>query len=206
MYKFILSGLLLLQVGAGMQHKTFTYAGNQFIFKLYVTRNIFSDKYEYICGIDSIQVRDKNTGLAQTLVCESNGYNCHDTDKPYFVVEDMNFDGLEDIRIRQFIPAGPNIPYYYWLYDAKTKKFELSKPLESIMSPVFNAKRKTIVSEERLSAAEYVTTTYEFIGGKPTPTEEINKKYGSDDYVTTTIKRRKNGRLVTVSQIREQLN
>ncbi len=202
-YKCIFIGLLLV-AGSDAQHKVFTYTGNRFTFRLYVTRNIFSDKYEYICGVDSIMITDKTTGALQTLICENNGYNCHDTDRPFFKVEDMNFDGIEDIRIRQFIPAGPDVPYYYWLYNAKTKKFEPNKQLESITSPVFNAVKKNIISEQRTSVAEYVTTTYEFVDDKPVKTEEVNKKYGDDDYVTITIKKRKNGHLITVSKSREQ--
>lgn len=201
--------LLLLLVmpltGQGAEHKIFSYESEKFTYKLFVTRNIFSDKYEYICGIDSITIHDKFSGVSQTLKCETNGYNCRDTSKPVFSIEDMNFDGVEDIRIMQYLPAGPDIPYYYWLYDVKTKKFEPDKALEEITSPVFNHKTKSIKNEWRGSATMYGTSTYEYINGKLAKTEETTKDYDGQGFVTIIIKKRVKNKLVVTSRIKEKV-
>ncbi len=37
--------------------------------------------------------------------------------------QDMNFDGFSDICLQAWIPAGPNVPYYYWLWDPDAEAF-----------------------------------------------------------------------------------
>ncbi|MGD8386265.1 MAG: hypothetical protein PVG49_03955 [Desulfobacteraceae bacterium] len=41
-----------------------------------------------------------------------------------FFLEDMNFDGYVDFRVQAFVPAGPNTPYLYWLYDSASGGFK----------------------------------------------------------------------------------
>lgn len=94
-----------------------------------------------------------------------------------FILEDMNFDGYVDMRLMQFLPAGPNIPYYYWLWDVKAGRFVQNKALEQITSPWFDPATKQIYSTQRGSATSYRSETYEYIGGTPTLVEAVDETY-----------------------------
>jgi len=206
MYRCLLLLLLMAQASFAKDHKTLTYTGSRFVFKVFVTRGISPENNGYVCGVDSIVIKEKGQpAFTQTIKCEDNGYRCHDTDKPDIVIEDMDFDGTEDIRLRQFLPPSPNIPYYYWLYNAKTKRFEPGRALEAITTPVFDPKRKCITSSWKGSATEYGTTTYEYINEQPVKTEETTKMY-SGDYVDIIIKKRVKNKLVVVSKERKKVD
>jgi hypothetical protein len=85
-----------------------------------------------------------------------------------FIIEDMNFDGYKDIRIQILTPAGPNIPYYCWLWDNDTLQFMKNKRLEGITAPRFDHDKKIITSFVRESAAHHYKFTYKYIDGIPT--------------------------------------
>jgi hypothetical protein len=53
------------------------------------------------------------------------------------VVEDMNYDGFDDFRIMEFLPAGPNVPYLYYLYVPATRQFVYSEAYAKITAPEF---------------------------------------------------------------------
>jgi hypothetical protein len=98
-----------------------------------------------------------STGGARTLEPRGRG----------FVLEDMNFDGYTDFRVQAFVPAGPDIPYLYWLFDPKTGRFEGNRNLEEIASPVFDPEKRVIRSVNRNGAAVHVSRTYRFVDGVP---------------------------------------
>ncbi|WP_438446969.1 XAC2610-related protein [Gorillibacterium sp. sgz5001074] len=91
------------------------------------------------------------------------------------VVEDMNFDGYEDIRIQNGTPAGRNIPYLYWLWDQGTASFVPNKDLEEIVSPVFNPVSRTIETMERVGAGAYWEGTYQYKNGRPVLIKKVER-------------------------------
>jgi hypothetical protein len=108
----------------------------------------------------------------------------------------MNFDGIDDIRLVQFIPAAPNIPYYFWIYDTTTNEFVRNKELEKITSPEFDSKQKRIFSFWRASCCDHGQSTYKYINGRPTLIEEseVAVDPNDDNKNITTVKKLKNGR------------
>ncbi len=80
-----------------------------------------------------------------------------------FIVEDMNFDGYKDIRIQQFLPAGPNTPYLCWIWDKENFTFVEHTELEELTSPVFDAKTKTVKASVRDNAATYYENEYKYM-------------------------------------------
>lgn len=74
------------------------------------------------------------------------------------VVEDMNFDGLPDFRVLTDLPAGPNLPYQYFIWNGVSKRFEVNEALGAITSPQFVAGE--IRSFWRDGAATWGNDTY----------------------------------------------
>ncbi len=65
------------------------------------------------------------------------------------VVEDMNFDGYNDLRVLNFVPMYQCETYDYWLYVPSKKRFEKNKALEVTSNVKFDAVSKTITSHYR---------------------------------------------------------
>ncbi|MFN8411530.1 MAG: LysM peptidoglycan-binding domain-containing protein [Anaerolineales bacterium] len=82
------------------------------------------------------------------------------------VVGDMNYDGNDDFRIVKFQPAGPNIPYLYFIYDPATRSFVSNKAYENITSPEFPGNFE-IRSQWRESAAKWGIDTYTVANNTP---------------------------------------
>lgn len=68
---------------------------------------------------------------------------------------DFNFDGYTDFSVVQFLPAGPNIPSSFVLFDPKQGRFALHDRLSQITSPTFDPHTRTVSSVWRGSAAQY---------------------------------------------------
>ncbi|OKP95506.1 hypothetical protein [Paenibacillus sp. P46E] len=111
-----------------------------------------------------------------------------------FIVEDMNFDGYNDIRIQANLPAAPNIPYYCWLWEAASSRFVPSEELEAITSPEFDPKHQEITTFGRSSSVEHFWETYKYIGGLPTLIYRKDERIDpSEDTVYTEIHELVNG-------------
>lgn len=83
-------------------------------------------------------------------------------EKPIF--EDLNFDGIPDLRMPESIGTA-NIYYIYWLYNATTKKFERNTEMDLCL-PTIDVEKKQIQSFSKGAAAEYTETTYGVENGK----------------------------------------
>ena len=78
---------------------------------------------------------------------------------------DMNFDGYIDFAITEFVPAAPNVPHHYWLYDPAAQRYEENQALRPITSPSFDVERKRIRSAWRGSCCNHGATLYEWRRG-----------------------------------------
>ncbi len=86
------------------------------------------------------------------------------------IVGDMNYDGNDDFRIVEFLPAGPNIPYLYFLYDPATKTFVYNEAYQKITSPEFPGNNQ-IRSQWRENATKWGIDTYTITNNTPTLTQ-----------------------------------
>ena len=82
-----------------------------------------------------------------------------------FVLEDMNFDGYNDLRIVEFLPAAPNVPYHVWLYEPQSGLFVADEALSSLVSPQVDAQAEQILSFYRLSPTTYVQDFFGYVDG-----------------------------------------
>jgi hypothetical protein len=87
------------------------------------------------------------------------------------IVGDINYDGNDDFRIVKNVPASPNIPYLYYLYDPATRQFVYNAAYEKITSPTFPGNSQ-IVSKWRESAAKWGIDTYTIINNSPILSEQ----------------------------------
>lgn len=104
----------------------------------------------------------KDGALIQTLETESQGTCSIFT--PDLV--DANFDGWPDLRLAMFLPAGPNIPSQYWLYDPTTDRFvDAPEGLQGISSAMFDQVHQVVYSDWRASCCEHGVSTYRWKDG-----------------------------------------
>lgn len=122
-----------------------------------------------------------------------------------FYIEDLNFDGYKDLRLQLWRPAGPNIPYAYWLWDQSAAKFIPNKELEEILSPKVDHENHTIVSFIR-DGSTYAEFTYKYFGGHVklirSLTAEYRHNYNNKTLtVHITVRERKGDEMKIVSEL-----
>jgi hypothetical protein len=121
--------------------------------------------------LQTINIADVNSFGDDTTTCPEPGTGSD------IVIEDMNFDGINDFRIIAMLPPGPNIPYICFLWDKKTGKFVHAEFLDDITSPEFDSKTKTVTSSSRESANKYRKDVYKYSGGKLVLVKSVVKTY-----------------------------
>jgi hypothetical protein len=140
----------------------------------------------------------------QTIIPPENSFFC--SQREAFLLEDINFDGLNDFMVIQFNPAGANTPYYYWAFNKTTKRFQRDTTLEDITSPEFDKKSKLVFSSWRSSCCERGANTYKYVNGKITLIKEYEEtidQLNSDQLILTT-KKLINGKMRVVERTVEK--
>ena len=121
--------------------------------------------------LQTINIADVNSFGDDTTTCPEPGTGSD------IVIEDMNFDGINDFRIIAMLPPGPNIPYICFLWDKKSGKFIHAEFLDDITSPEFDSKTKTVTSSSRESANKYRKDVYKYSSGKLVLVKSVVKIY-----------------------------
>jgi hypothetical protein len=200
MRKAILFSIFIFYSIVSFCQTKLTYSDKTFSFTLLVDSTLTGDSVNYDCVVKSIVVtRLKDEKKIQTITPDENYPSCGLPQDQVFIIEDIDFDGYNDIRLLQFIPAAPNLPYYYWTYNPITQKFQRQKALEEITSPDFDAKNKLIYSFWRGSCCDHGHSTYKYINGKPTLIEEAEIKE-EEGKVIATLKKLVNGKMKLVKK------
>lgn len=117
------------------------------------------------CEITNIKV--VKNGISIQEIKPSKNYDKTLSNEEIFIIEDMNFDGKLDFRLLEFLPAGPNIPFLYWIYNPNNKLFIKNKHYAEITSPDFDYKKKEIGSTWRNACCEHGRDVYELIKNTP---------------------------------------
>lgn len=135
-------------------------------------------------GYSNIKVNEENKKHIQTInIADVNSFGDDTTTCPEpgtgndIIIEDMDFDGINDFRIIAMLPPGPNIPYICFLWDKKSGKFVHAEFLDDITSPEFNSKTKTVTSSSRESANKYRKDIYKYKDGKLVLVKSVVKTY-----------------------------
>ncbi len=112
---------------------------------------------------------------------------------------DFNFDGLEDLGVMEFLPAGPNVPYKVYLFDPAKGKFIENAALSALTSPEVQTKKKQISSHWRDGAARSGHDLYQWINGTLTLVSRVEQNY-SDSGCRSKIYQAKAGKLELKSE------
>lgn len=116
-----------------------------------------------------------------------------------YVIEDLNFDGYADLRLQEFLPASPNIPYLYWLYNPERQQFEANAALREITSPEVLPEQQTIRGFARLSAASYIWSDYQWRAGELMLVREEQATYDTEGNRRVVVSERQGDEMVVVS-------
>lgn len=109
-------------------------------------------------------------GLLQDITLPAIETSTPINDANSLIVGDMNYDGNDDFRIVKNQPAGPNIPYIYYIYDPATRKFVYNEAYGKVTSPEFPGNSE-IRSQWRESAAKWGIDTYFISNNNPILTQ-----------------------------------
>ncbi len=146
-----------------------TYKDKNFLFTLTIDSALSGDMINYDCFVKTISVtRLSDNKAIQTIIPKENYTYCGFPSNQLFFIEDINFDGHNDIRFIKLLPASPNIPYYFWTFNSKTQLFEQDTTLENITDPTFDYDDKTVYSSWRDGCCTHGSDTYKYINGKIT--------------------------------------
>jgi LysM repeat protein len=126
-------------------------------------------------------------GLSQNIIVPSSiETSTLLTDVNSLIVEDMNYDGNDDFRILRDLPAGPNIPYLYYIYDPAARRFIYNPAYEDITSPEFPGNSQ-IRSQWRESAAQWGIDTYTIVNNTPVLTQRETWEALNDAQATHVV-------------------
>jgi uncharacterized protein len=116
--------------------------------------------------IQKITISNQDGQLLQTFVIENVSEMLKETETLWldsgegFKIEDVNFDGYQDIRLMEFLPAGANVPYLYWLYQVEQKQFVFNQQYSQLSHLTLDSDKKQVVSQYRMNAVEHGTDYY----------------------------------------------
>ena len=126
----------------------------------------------------------KDGAFLQTIEPEENQSSKSIPKEQLFFIEDMNFDGIKDFRLMEFLPAAPNVPYLFFIYNPETGLFENNSEYRKITSPIFDHEKQQINSTWRNGCCEHARDIYVLKNGIPKLTERFvighnsqNKEY-----------------------------
>lgn len=119
---------------------------------------------------------------------------------PAVSVLDMNFDGYGDIRLVEFQPAGPNVPYLHWLFEPASGRFIESPALNAITAPQFDAAAREVRSDWRDGATRYGTDVYTFDETGPALVRKEVREYTGPGRYTARVLRPVDGVWKVVEQ------
>lgn len=110
--------------------------------------------------VNQIKVSPKGkNGVFQTL----DGFVADVQANEEVIIEDLNFDGIPDIRLMQFAPIEESITFFYWLYDANQGKFIRNTELEEqVLSPAVDLENQQLISQWRKKDGSYGADYFEF--------------------------------------------
>lgn len=206
--KFLLIFIVAMFAGSLAQSQLiYSYKDKGYIFKVSVDSSLSGDKRNYDYSVKSISIyKNQGNTLLQTIIPPEN-FTLKDSPQETLLLNDINFDGYTDLMIVQFVPAAPNIPYFYWKFDKESGQFLRDTTLEKITSPNFEKKEKLITSFWRASFDRHGTSTYKYINGKVVLVKEV--EIWDDEVVPNqqimSVKKLVKGKMKTVKRTVEKI-
>jgi hypothetical protein len=129
----------------------YTLHDKAFVFELEVNRRPPAGTEGASCEVKSLTVKRKPDGQElQKIALEDILLDCFLEPGRMLVVEDINFDGHNDLRVLNLLDARLQSTFYSWTYNTKTGRFERDTRFDGLTSPTFDGKTRTITSVLRV--------------------------------------------------------
>lgn len=121
-----------------------------------------------------------------------------------FIAADFNFDGRQDLAIRNGRDSGyGGASYTIFLFNARSKKFVENRKFSALAEGPYlglfsvEAKKRRLVATSKSGCCFHQTDTYKVVGDRPVLVEEIIEDLmGTPGYAVTTTRRLVGGRWV----------
>ncbi|HTL81534.1 MAG TPA: hypothetical protein VL651_07510 [Bacteroidia bacterium] len=116
-----------------------------------------------------------------------------------FIMEDMNFDGYDDFRIKAGAYVNGCATYLCWLYDPAKKKFMENAELEGTFDPEFDPKEKLVYSIQNMTDSPFneIRKCFSWGNGKLVLQHSEVCDYGPNNSTLITMTKRIQDKLVT---------
>lgn len=136
----------------------------EFMFRLSAYYDLRRESY----ALQTIDVYQGDTRLQTISIPEltMEGQTCIDVssqDTLGFELEDVNFDGYQDIRLFDTLNGNYRTEWIYLVWNVEEQKFENDTRLNQISLAVFDQKEQLIYGMERGGAAYHYYSTYRYI-------------------------------------------
>ncbi len=124
---------------------------------------------------------------------------------PGLTVADLDFDGYADIRLVAAQPAGPDVPYRHWLFQAATGQFVAAPALDALGSPQPDAAKQELRVDWRDGAARSGSDFYAWQAGSPVLVRKAVRQYSGPGAYTLTVSALEHGawRVLQTKKMRE---
>lgn len=157
---------------------------------------LFWQREDYSLLIDRIEIAREGEAEPFQSIDPVASRALPDMETNGFEMLDMNFDGYLDMRIIEFLPAGPNIPYLHWLWSPESGRFVSAGFLNELGYTEFDEEERTVFAPWRSSAAEMGEDTYVYEAGKLKQTGRTMRRYTDDGACTQTSYEAVDGQLI----------
>ncbi len=134
----------------------------EFTFRLTAYYDLRRESY----ALQTIDVYQGDTLLQAISIPELTWEGQTSQDTLEFVMEDVNFDGYQDILVFDVLNGNYRTEWIYLVWNAEEQKFENDIRLNQISLAVFDQEKQLIYGMERGGAAYHYYSTYQYIDGE----------------------------------------
>jgi hypothetical protein len=184
-----------------------TFHDKELELALEVNQKPSADGESPLCELTSVTVRRKQDGQEpQKLALEGILLDCGVAPGELLILEDIDFDGRKDLRVLRLLDARLQSTFDYWVYDKKTGRFEKDARFETLSSPRFDARTRTITSVSRVGAMDKTVEKFRLLknGKLELIFREETTQYALDGSIHVTTGRKVGGKWVeTTRQLEE---
>jgi hypothetical protein len=188
-FVFILGSYL---VTCGQTTRTLT--DREFSYVLTIDTVLCGGTTGSICStVKSIDIYTKaNNKISQTIIPDEYLIDWFDSSK-VCIIEDVNFDGHNDVRLLNWTSINLQTSYWYWIYNASSGQFQSDTTLEEYTNPYFDSTSKTFHTWWRIGFENYGHARYAWNNGnlQLIASEEESWVYVDKGYLIT--KKTENG-------------
>ncbi|HLG02302.1 MAG TPA: hypothetical protein VI731_01825 [Bacteroidia bacterium] len=158
---------------------------------------------KYSPTVTSIDVYDVKDGKQiQTIVPDTFLLDKFLDSSIVFIVEDMNFDGVNDIRLINWLGTDLQKSYSFWFYNIQVQQFQFDTTLANFVNPYFDQSKKTFHTWWRTGFTNYGHALYKFENDKLQliTEEEENWDINPATPGTITLRQRSYGKIEEIEK------